>query len=264
MPRGLARKSIYAGTGATGTSAYSKRLASLARSAGVSKSRMAMPFPPSKAVNVRTAGFTNIENKFKDFALNGTAITQTWAGGELDDPTAMALSAVQQGDGESQRDGRVFTINSVHLSGNIAQTSLESQTVPISDSIVRLALVWDTQSNNAQLNAEDVMLPIGTNRDIHSFRNLQFSKRFIVLKDMKIRVPAAQTSTNEGAVNLFANPVVLVNFKMNKSFKKGIKVRCNATTAVVTSVTDNSLHLIGCSNASTNTITYTSRVRFTG
>ncbi len=218
---------------------------------------------PRPSVNFRQGGYIDIEKKFVDYSVTGDAFTSIWAGGEMDEGTALSLSAVAQGDGESQRDGRVYHIHSVHVRGQIKRAALEGQTAPISDAVARIALVWDTQTNGAQLNAEDVMLTIGAASDVYSWRNLQFSKRFIVLKDKTFRV-ASNNQTNEGASNLFANGDILIPFKINKTFKKPIKVRCKATTATVAAITDNSLHLIGTATTTGCNITYESRVRFTG
>ncbi len=213
--------------------------------------------------NVRTGGFMALERKFKDYNDAADAFSTVWAAGEMEDATALSLSAVAQGDGESERDGRVYHIHSVHLKGFVKYNVQESQTAPIEDHIVRLALVWDTQTNGAQLNAEDVFVTIGAGEDINSFRNLQFSKRFVVLKDKTIKINL-NNQTNEGAINLFANGEVRIPFKINKSFKTPIKVRCSGTTATVSVITDNSLHLIGTGTSTNAKVTYQSRIRFTG
>ena len=78
--------------------------------------------------NVRTGGFEGKENKFLDCNLAATAVTGTWAtynptaGGCVD-----SLSVPAQGNGESQRDGRVYYINSIHLRGLCKMASTESQ-----------------------------------------------------------------------------------------------------------------------------------------
>ncbi len=242
-----------------------KAFAAGARAAATTGARAYAPSPTvAMASNIRTGGYLAIENKFVDYNVTAKVIGATWAGGELDDATALSLSAAGQGDSESQRDGRVYTINSIHLRGAISQLNVESQTTPLADIIVRLVLVWDTQSNGAQLNAEDVMLTVASAEDYRSFRNLQFSKRFIVLKDKTMTLQVARANTNEGAANLFANGAVKTMFKMNKSFKKGIKVRTTGTNATVSVTSDNSLHLIGVSESGTTIIDYSSRCRFSG
>ncbi len=240
-----------------------KAFAAGARAVAATAARAVVTTPTIAMQNVRTGGFAGLENKFVDYTVS-TGMSATWAGGELDDSTALSLSAAAQGDGESQRDGRTYYINSVHLRGTITQPSVESQTVPAPDVVVRLCLVWDTQSNGAQLNAEDVMKTVSSANEYQSFRNLQFSKRFIVLMDKTMVIPVARGVSNEGAINLFAHGDTDIFFKMNKKFSKGIKVRTTGTNATVSVTSDNSLHLIGVSESSSTLIEYTSRVRFSG
>ncbi len=88
----------------------------------------------------------------------------------------------------------------------------------------------------------------GLTDDTLSFRNLQFTKRFRVLWDRSWKINRKQT--NEGAINLFATgneTTALMTF--NRRFKTPISVTCSGTTAVVGSITDNSLHIIGVANS---------------
>ncbi len=212
--------------------------------------------------NVRTGGFMGIEKKFVDYTVSNDPFTSVWAGGEMEDATALSLSAVAQGDGESQRDGRMYTIHSVFVKGFLRTASQESQTAPITDAVARLALVWDKQTNGAQLNAEDVFDTVTAGEDVNSVKNLQFSHRFRVLKDITIPLPVQ--NTNEGAINLFASSPTLVPFKMGFTFKTPIQVRCTGTTAAIASIQDNSIHLIGTATDTNVTLWYRSRVRFMG
>jgi len=217
-----------------------------------------------RVLQPRIGGFTGIEKKFVDYNISNTALTTTWAGGELDPTTPLAISAIAQGDGESQRDGRVATLHSVFIKGFFVTAVVESSIFPLSDVIVRLVLVQDKQTNGAQLNAEDVFDTIAATADVNSVKNLQNSARFIVLKDKTFMIPRARANTNEGASNLFATGQVLVPFKMGFNFRKPIRVNHTGTTAVVTSIADNSLHLIGTTTNGASLLTYRTRVRFTG
>ncbi len=209
--------------------------------------------------NIRTGGFASIENKFIDVELDATAFATTWS--TMEPATEDALSAVAQGDGESNRDGRIYHINGIFIQGHFAMPASESNNAPVSDQECRIALVLDTQTNAAQLTATDVM-DGGQTKDYHAFRNLQFTKRFRVLKDKKVVLNVE--NTNEGAINLFANKLVVKNFKINHTFKPPLRVICKGTTAVIASITDNSLHLIGVGSSTTSQLNYQCRLRFTG
>lgn len=222
------------------------------------------------ARNIRTGGFVGrfrdplVEKKFSDANVAADAFTTVWAAGEMNPGVGSinCLSGVAQGDGESQRDGRVYNIHSIHIKGFINLNSVEASLTPLADVVARLALVWDTQTNQAQLEAENVFLTIGAAQDIDSFRNLQFSHRFIVLKDKMFTIKRPNMA--QGSIDLFATHQVKIPFKMNKVFTKPIKVRTSGTTANVNVITDNSLHLIGTASLADALLTYQVRMRFTG
>jgi len=188
-------------------------------------------------------------------------MSQTWVGGELDPAATLAISTVAQGDGESNRTGRTYTIHSVHVRGFVVRDREEAVSNPTADIICRVVLVYDKQTNGAQLNAEDVML--AATEDVTSWRNLQFSQRFKVLWDKTMVIPASRGSTTNGS-NSFSSPKTTVKFIINKEFTVPIKVRCSGTGGTISDVTDNSLHLIGVSRDVNTTFTCESRIRFTG
>ncbi len=216
--------------------------------------------PPRKRfrTNPRIGGFLGMEKKFFDVELTNTAFTAAWTPLE---PATTNLTAVAQGDGESNRDGRKYTIDSIHIKGYVEVALQESNVTPRGDVLFRLALVIDQQTNGAQLTATDVM-DGGQTDDINSFRNLQFTKRFRVLKDKTIRM--AITGVNEGAANLFAEGTRQIPFKMNFTFPNGLPVTMKGTTADIANVVDNSIHMIGVSTDTNGLLNYQSRIRFRG
>ncbi len=236
---------------------------STVRKAGAGKARSTVVSRARGAAiaNIRVGGFVGMELKFFDATKGSTAMATAWT--SIQPAAGDALSVPAIGTGESQRDGRVFTIRSIFLKGLISMVVSESATAPLDDQTYRLVLVWDTQTNGAAITATDVM-DAGATTDVNSFRNLQNSKRFIVLHDTGTRRIARTSQTNEGAVNLFAGPSVFIPWKMNKAFKDGIKVRTIGTTANVTSISDNSIALIGIASSTAVFINYESRCRFTG
>lgn len=204
------------------------------------------------------------ETKFLDSELNSANISETWASlNPIGTGCTDSISVPAQGDGESERDGRVYHIKSVHIRGQVFVTPNESAAAPYSDTFVRVVLYWDTQTNGTEATATDIFDAGGT-IDALAFRNLQNSKRFIVLKDKIIRVTPAHL--NEGGANLFAHGGVYLPFTMNKKFKKPIKVRCTGTTANVNSVADNNLGIAAINNnaALDPSLSYQARIRFMG
>ncbi len=202
-----------------------------------------------------------IENKFVDYERSALVVDNSWAGNELDDATALAVSSIAQGDGESQRDGRKVELLSVHIKGIAILACTETVTTPTDTAIIRLILFLDKQTNGAQANAEDVVT--ATTDDVNAWRNLQNSQRFRILKDIRMQLDV--TNMTQSGANDFSNAGQKVPFEMHVVFKKPIVVNHTGTTAVVTSIADNSIHLIGASTSSALvTISYTSRVRFRG
>lgn len=255
MPRGVKRKR-YGGLVSTSYKTAKRRKRNRGR------------WRPSAAfqrANYRTGGFDDIEVKFVDFTYDA-AIVGALAGSETDPGGAGAqtapgcLNGITQGDGESNRDGRKCTLTSVYVQGTIQMDAIEDANGLTNARTVRLALVLDKQTNKQQLSAEDVFtdpgeLPFG-------FRNLAFTQRFQVLWDKTYNMQATAAS---GTAASGANDTAGMrrNFKIYKKLR--IPVIHTGTTNSVTSISDNSLHLVSwCDAGGACTLKYNSRVRFTG
>lgn len=225
--------------------------------------------PPRRPLNARIGGFLGIEKKFIDGTIALTNISTTWTGAEIDPTTLVSLTAVAQGDGESQRDGRQYKVQGIQVRGQISFGAVEADALPQGDFPVRIIMVHDKQTNGAALNAEDVMVLSGVGDDVNTFRNLQFVKRFQILRE-KTLVLKRTNAVNEGAVNSFASGACVQNFKMSYKFKKdnGLQVNMSGTTGVIGNVTDNSVHMIAVTNISGGgdgpRIKYQFRTRFIG
>ncbi len=228
----------------------------------VSKAR-ATVLANKRAANVRTGGFIGLEKKFVDATRAAAAMSATWAVLAPSAGIVSCLTAPAIGTSEEQRDGRTFTIHSIHVKGFVTTPTAESQTAPMNDIEYRIILVWDTQTNGTPIVATDVM-DNGATLQVNAFRNLANSKRFIVLWDSGPMSMSRKNQMNEGAVNLFAAPQRRIPFAINKSFKKGIKVRTTGTGADVADISDNSFSLIGVTGNTALTCSFESRCRFTG
>ena len=207
-------------------------------------------------------GTVPVEMKYVDYFVDGTSISTTWAGAEDDPATQLCLNAVTQGDGNSERQGRKYFIQSVHVRGHVTRTSALAQTGPLGDSEIVVALVLDQQTNGAQLNAEDVFLT-GTNDEL-TFRNLENAGRYRVLRSFRTIVRGSKAFTQQ-AQNDFDLSEVNNRFAFNYKFKKPLVVTItdeNSPTTVA-DILDNSLHIMAVSSFSGHTLTYQSRVRFT-
>lgn len=216
--------------------------------------------------NARTGGAASIlsgdENKFFDTELVDAALTAPAdATGGLHNPTAaVCLNAIAQGDGASNRDGRVVTQHSIVVHGIIDIPVRANQTAGITSPYVYVAVVLDTQANGAVLTTSDVFLGVDTKLMGDPLRNLFKLSRFKILAYKKVYFPQIEAfwdGTN-GEMNgkqkkftLYAN-------------LKGLRTLYVNTTSDIANITDNSLNLVAfCSTVSANpTLTYVSRVRF--
>ncbi len=212
----------------------------------------------------RTGGYSNMlaslptEKKFSDSESNSDVFALTWA--PMENATMLCLNAVAVGNTESTRVGRVYYIHGIFIRGEIVLSAIEASGVPRDDTLVRIVVVWDHQTNGAQLTATDVMDNTQT-FDHLTFRKLQHTSRFTVLMDKVIVMKPLAVA--QGAVDLFAAGAPRRSWRFNKVFRKPVKVTCKGTSAVVASITDNSFHVIGVSSQTNAVMSYQVRIRFT-
>lgn len=220
--------------------------------------------------NMRTGGFLGIEYKFLDCTWNGVAIAESadGAGGELQ-PSAGCTSAISvpaQGDGESERDGRKYTLKSAWVSGVITYTGLQDQADVAQTLGFFFALVLDTQANGATIVSENVYTNPSTVAPSilpQPLRDLQQSKRYRVLASQYIPPPGAY-SGSDGANTSSVVPQCAPH--VNLSWKGNIVCDSSGTTASVASASDNALHVIAYAGQTAFTPVFKgkSRVRFVG
>ncbi len=204
----------------------------------------------------RTGGYLGLERKFVDYTYSA-AVSTTITGSEADPATVLCLNASATGNTEKTRDGRVQTNKSCHIRGRIELDVTAAATLSAGRS-VRIIVLLDTQTNVAQFDAEKVLSDDSTLK-VHAFRELAYTHRFKILKDVTFNLnPTA--AAGDGAADDTA--LIVKNFKWN--FPLNFKTQYDGTTAVIGSVTDNSVHVMAIASGSATTLKYESRVRFTG
>lgn len=222
------------------------------------------------ALNVRTGGFLGLEKKFRDTYLTDKALVATLAGSECDPATFNCLNAIAEGSAETERDGRKAVIRSCHLRGEIERLSDAGTTNgPAAQMACWVALVLDTQTNGAQLNAEDVFTVPASGQPHLPLQNLQYSSRFKVLKMKRMTFDAPNMVSNgedqAGTHAVFTGGQV-------KSFDWYIPMNMGVTfknsTPACADIIDNSLHVIAVASGVTAPnalrLSYSARVRFVG
>lgn len=228
------------------------------RTAGTGKRKIKIPTVRFRTYNKKSRlGYSTSEVKFKDNQLVSSSIGAAWAASNPS--TTDCLNGVSQGTSESEHLGRTMFMTSIFIRGQIVLVVSEGQTAPVSDNIIRIVMVLDTDTKGVEVVATEVM-DAGQTEDVFAFRNLQHTSRLTVLKDKTMTM--RPWTTNEGASNLFAHNTRRMAFTMYKNFKIPIKVLFSGTSAVVGSIVDNSLHIITCASAAGTTINYQCRLRF--
>lgn len=218
--------------------------------------------------NVRTGGLLDVEVKFRDHSLVGSALQAPTdaSGGEYDPGTFLCLNGVAQGDTASTRDGAQISMRSIEIEGVVTCPAQTNQTAVEYAPSIFLALVLDTQTNGAQLNSEDVYANPGANAITAAYpvRNMSNTERFKVLKRWKFRMPVPAV-TYDGT-NIEQSGVQMP-FRCFKNLG-GLKTKwvTGNTDGVVGGIVDNSLHLIGWCNDTgmAPSVSYNSRLRFVG
>lgn len=203
-----------------------------------------------------------MEKKFKN-DKHETTISQTVASSLVDPIVSNCLHGIDQGDGEQQRDGRKYTILNLNIRGYVLFG--EQEATSVTSDHVRLLVVLDRQTNGAQLTETDVLDVFHADNDLQttSFRNLQYTKRFRILKDFTVRKPTTGLGQASGANEVKSNACTKY-FKFNVNFKNGLEVLSTGTAGTVSTIVDNSIHMMAISINSNNTLRYCSRVRFVG
>ncbi len=230
--------------------------------------RRALPALPGRrrGRNQRTAGFLGIELKFYDQALVAAALTAPTdaSAGEQDPSATVLLNTVTQGDGESQRDGRKMVMKSISLNGVVRVGAQNDQSVLDNAPLIFIALVLDTQTNGATISSENVYCNQGANAILAAspYRNLQFSRRFKVLRSLQFAFPTPNAADVGANIEISGH---FVPWRMDVKLND-IPVTFSGTTETVANITDNSLHLIAYAAgiSAAPLLSYNSRLRFVG
>lgn len=260
---------MRAGVGQRTAKSIGERIASAARARAALRRKLAMR---TRAI----APSLGVELKFLDCAWNSVAIpagSATAITMELQPSTGCtnAISVPAQGDGDQNRDGRVYHMKSLFFSGLVSYTSTEDQANVNDYGPLFFALVLDTQTNGAAINSEDVFTNPGTSGlglFPQPLRNLTNSKRFRVLDSTMVFPNGAYAANDNAGTAAFTNTNTPMNPPTVKlSWNGDIKVTCTGSTANVSAVSDNSLHIIAFGanvTLGTPTLEGKSRLRFVG
>lgn len=255
------KRSVYDDSGdASGALPYAgRRVVKRRKKSNVPSKKQLMKIYP----NMSFRGFIGKEKKYFDAIKAFTNVTSIdWSSALLDPATVDCINAIAQGTSQNQRIGKKYTITDVVL--NLHIKLLPGVQVASAGAIetytLKWALVLDKQTNGAQLNAQNVYKDNVGITDVISHRNLENATRFQVL------CSGIETMNHTTVFTNGTNAYYSREDKIQVCYKKvNIEVNCKGTGANVTDISDNSLHLIACSNAANKyAIEYVCRVRFKG
>ncbi len=171
----------------------------------------------------------NAELKFHDVDLDDAVVAQ--AGG-----LTATINIIAQGTTESERIGRKCTIRQVHWRYRLALPTQDAIATPASSDTCRVILYQDKQCNGATAAITDVL----ESADIHSFRNLANSGRFVILMD-KMHTLTYQGLSSDAA-NVMNQGQVVREFTYNKTCS--IPIEYNSTVGVITEIRSNNLGVL--------------------
>lgn len=210
--------------------------------------------------NYRTGGLLGVEQKCVDQHIVITTISNTWAGGEMDPVAQLCIGASVQGTGLSNRDGQRVVFKSVWIEGYVQRAVTSDAPDVRAPSIVTIALVQDTQTNGAQLNAENVYSDAGT--DALSRRLIENTQRFKVLKKWVFTM--CDTIAFNDAATTGSVAAAPKRFSCFKKMNMPVSFVSGAGAGTVADIRDNSLHIIACSTGTVDSMVYNVRTRFVG
>lgn len=187
--------------------------------------------------DVRTLkNLINVE--FKHFDTQSSTSTVSTTG------TIIPLNLIPQGDGASSRDGDMFRMKSLELSG-----SVENNSAVVTTTFTRLDLILDTDPDGAAApTLSDIYDTTGSVPYYYALRNLNNRSRYVILKSVRF---SHSPNGNEGS-----------NFHWYK--KLDLKTLFTPGTNTIAGCKKNLLFMVLSSDKTSNwpTVNLKSRIRY--
>lgn len=164
--------------------------------------------------------------------------------------TPTGINLVPQGTTDVTRIGRKIIIKNIYIQGWV-----ENPTTTDPGNLYKIALVLDKQANGTYPSYSDIY---DVNTDLNSYRNLDNSERFQVIKSWKkhLAVNGVAESTGLKYTKSFS--------QLNLSHRCNIPIIFDSTTGAITEIRSNNLMLIGICDSSNDTqLNLRCRIRYT-
>lgn len=187
------------------------------------------------------------EIKFFDTATSQTPVAAT---GNI---VSSSLCLVQQGDTSSSRDGKRITLKGLYFKGTSRLPAATSGSS--SADLIRVVIYLDKQSNGAAATIANIF----STTDINSFRNVDNSKRFVILYDEVKKLQAAGVGT--GATPNTVTGEDLVYWKAYVPFTE-FPLNYDASTGAITDLTSGNIGVAAFSELGLANLNFNARLRF--
>lgn len=171
-----------------------------------------------KAARSVVGYYVNTEKKFNDYSISATSVP-------YDNMLFSNMSALTQGTADGQRIGDQIKVTNLQLRYSIFHNAAFAGTIRW-----RIIMFVDTQANGVLPAWSDVLE--GGAASMESFNNSVNARRFIKLYDRVKYTNPTGTGNNE------------INYTVNKSIPKGIKVEYKTNAGTYADITTNSIWLM--------------------
>lgn len=217
-----------------------------------------------------------IETKYFDTSVAASAIpvppaTAAWTSMQQVPGTLLCLNCPTQGTGNTNRDGRFITMESLQINGIINIPPQADQTAADSMPIIKVWVILDKQTNGGVavtgISSENVYTnPAATALGgMSPLRNMLYSKRYKVLREIDIEPKMLPITNDSAAMTSIEQEGVSTCFDCFINLK-GLKVEYLGNAGTVADITTNGLFVCAAtsSNSTAPTLTYNARLRFRG
>ncbi|UYD39114.1 MAG: capsid protein [Wigfec virus K19_346] len=186
-----------------------------------------------------------------------TAVTTTWGAGTMADPVTsinlgspavanpLCLCCPLVGAALNQRIGRHIKVMKIKLTGTIQCAPQAAQNTADANSLIRLLLVQDLQTNSAQMTGAQLINDgASVTSTVCAYQNPNNFGRFRVLKEKRFTL-ANLNYAGSPTGNDVIQAGQMIKFKINHKFAKPVNCQFNATNGgTVADIVDNSFHVV--------------------
>lgn len=203
--------------------------------------------------------------------VNESAIlvgTSASTGLEVNPATVLCLNGVGQGDGTSARQGKRIVQKKMHVRGMVSVPAGDAISAAArNDYVIDIFVILDKQTNGGTatgFDSENVFSTVGpyaTSGGMLFQRNMKYSDRYKVLKHIRLNLRPQVTFDGTDGMRHEA----MQDFSFDLNLKDLVtNYQTGTTTGYVSTIIDNSLHMMAVTNndVGTPTISYNSRIRF--